>query len=752
MRAPLRPLLAATAVLAACSDRAVAPEPLATESPRVSAPAASDSAVARTVNPGAVPPSITLAVAGPSAFVTGAPLTFTVFISGSGVSPVTGTVDLYDGGCGTGTLLGTLPVPPSPLQFPPVGLNAGSRVVSACFTSTSPDYVDWIGTHQLVVLPATTTLQMRVSSADPSQPFSYGYPIQLDATVLVSSPGQGTPTGTVTLWRGTACGAPATVLAQGAPPQLSTILPLTDAGPVTVTACYPGDADFSAAGPLQLSFTIPPAPTSIAVSVTPAAITKFESAVATATVTSPTGLVPTGTVHFVKSAPCSAPPIATVPLDASGTATATIQGSGVDLGLHDIRACYSPGTPANFAVAVGDAPLTVAAVRIASTPSVTPATQQWSDDVQLSTVLTFEGSSATGGQPVVGDVEFKFSKNTLARIPVNTTTLPLTVTLPAPFRAFITPGSSIQITADFIPGSPEFAAGTQGTATLTVAKEDATLAFDPDAPTEVVPTRDIYLSVRVEETDPEHNPATARPGDVEWGTVSDVLVDLVGQGSGTRYVPRACNKSYSGTGYDSYAVFTCVFITPTAGFTPDVYVATATLNSPFFQGQVDDILLIRDPNSGLASGAGRVTLGGDRVTFGFHYSLAKGQKSPRGSLIATRSLAGGGSCRLRSSQMNLPAVSWDAAQTLGTVTLGGRGIYSCVDASGNTIASQGNLTITAYGEDRGNPGTAGDRFWLTNSGAGTIGGIPNALKMPTPGSANALLLTAGNILAPKPQK
>jgi hypothetical protein len=60
-------------------------------------------------------------------------------------------------------------------------------------------------------------------------------------------------------------------------------------------------------------------------------------------------------------------------------------------------------------------------------------------------------------------------------------------------------------------------------------------------------------------------------------------------------------------------------------------------------------------------------------------------------------LPGAGVCRVKSNQLNSPAVNGNVA------TLGGKGNYSCVIGNVTTI-SQGNLNIIAVAEDWGTSG------------------------------------------------
>jgi hypothetical protein len=118
---------------------------------------------------------------------------------------------------------------------------------------------------------------------------------------------------------------------------------------------------------------------------------------------------------------------------------------------------------------------------------------------------------------------------------------------------------------------------------------------------------------------------------------------------------------------------------------------------------------------------------------------------PRSGFVVVRHLADGGVCRLKSNnQMNAPAVNDNK------VTLSGKGNYTCSDAFGNTTASQGNITISAYAEDNDTSGIDQDKFWVSN--AAVVAPNPNNLQMTGPAGTYALTLTGGNVQVPQPQR
>jgi hypothetical protein len=226
------------------------------------------------------------------------------------------------------------------------------------------------------------------------------------------------------------------------------------------------------------------------------------------------------------------------------------------------------------------------------------------------------------------------------------------------------------------------------------------------------------------------------PGDIT--KVTSITAKLTGISSTGNYTGECELGSATGTGYRTIP-FTCTFTGP---FTVDAYTLTISIttgNMYYQAADYEDALSVWDPNAGFATGGGTFFFGGDRVSFGFSYTLTKGKTAPRSGFVVIRHLAGGGVCRVKSNnQMNAPAVNGN------TATLSGKGNYVCIDAAGATTASAGNISIAAYAEDNATSGIGYDKFWVTNA-AGSM------LQMPGPAGANAAVLTGGNVQVPQPQ-
>jgi uncharacterized repeat protein (TIGR01451 family) len=408
-------------------------------------------------------------------------------------------------------------------------------------------------------------------------------------------------------------------------------------------------------------------------------------------------------------------------------------------------------------------PTTIDPAATTTSIAISPTSQQYSDKVDFTATIT---PAQVLSEILTGTVQFKVAGSNVGAAQAIT----CDVSLPAPdnectatYTYQVSSAASpptLAVSAVFTSTNANFAgSSTTASATLTVTKEDASGAFDSSNPDQVLSTATTFdLKVTFRETSPEKNAEVERgEGTVNPTTMPAITMRLTGQGTNTSYTGdcSAVSPVYGGAGYDGTATFTCRF--GGGPFTPDIYVIQSQLTGNHFTGAAEDLLALWDPNAGFATGGGKFLLDGDRVNFGFSYTVTKGRTTPRGGLVVIRHLASGGVCRLKSNALDLPAVGTIPGTTYGYVTLNGRGTYSCVDAFGVAIpnAGQGNLDITAYAEDRATSGAGYDRFWVTSSAPALMGPAGstqhmNTLKMAGPGNdpARNKVVTGGNIQIP----
>jgi large repetitive protein len=291
------------------------------------------SVLTQTVNPGATSALVTSTV-NPS--VSGQSVSYiaavTALAPASGVP--TGTVSFLDGattigGCTAQPLVGG--VASCSVAYP----GAGSHAITAVYGG-DPDFTASSSpVLTQTVNPASTSTSL-ASSVNPS---ATGQPVTITATVSVTAPGSGTPTGTVAFLDGgatvTGCGAQLVTVA-GAATCATTFIAV---GADTITAIYSGDADFNGSTSAVLTQVVNQGATAtlISSSVNPSVSGEATTYTAAMIAVAPAAGIPTGSVEFLDGASpiagCVAQPLV------AGIASCAVTYPGV--GSHAITAIYS---------------------------------------------------------------------------------------------------------------------------------------------------------------------------------------------------------------------------------------------------------------------------------------------------------------------------------------------------------------------------------------------------------------------------
>ena len=279
----------------------------------------------------------------------------------------TGSVAFLDGastisGCGAQPLVAGMAS--CKVTYAGVGAHAITAVYSGdpnFMSSTSPILTQTVN-------PATTATSLG-SSLNPSVT---GQPVTITATVNVTAPGSGSPTGTVAFLDG---GVPVAGCAAQAVAGAGTATCATSfdtAGASTITAIYSGDSNFTGSTSSVFTQTINQGATAavIASSANPSAAGEGVSYTATVSAVAPASGTPTGTVTFLDGA-SAIPGCATQALIA-GIASCSV--TYAVAGSHEITAVYS-GDP-NFAASTS-APLNQHVVLAESATTVTSPASIW---------------------------------------------------------------------------------------------------------------------------------------------------------------------------------------------------------------------------------------------------------------------------------------------------------------------------------------------------------------------------------------
>ncbi len=302
---------------------------------------------ALTVTVGEAPTTTTLTVTpqgtspdGPGTSVFGQPVTLSAHVVPTeyGIGP-TGTVTFSDGSTQIGSPVtlsnGVASLTTSSLPVAEANLSA-TYSGDDNFSSSSP-----ASATALDVMGAPTSTQLTMPTAGSSGP--YGANVDLSATVSVTSPGAGAPTGTVTFYNGTTVIGTGT-LSGGVATTSVASLPVSSN---SLSATYvPSGDDFLASSSTKVGYTVNKAATTTTLTaLTPSsAFGTSVSLSAQVAVTSPgsgtAASAPTGTVTFLDGTSV----IATAGLPASGLVSVTV--SGFQAGAHSLTASY--GGDGNF--------------------------------------------------------------------------------------------------------------------------------------------------------------------------------------------------------------------------------------------------------------------------------------------------------------------------------------------------------------------------------------------------------------------
>ena len=184
-------------------------------------------------------------------------------------------------------------------QFNPVAVGNFSATFTEANITPSLPYVPSIvlgGTG--AILTATSSQTVITSPATGNPQYSVAFTVKTTVTPAQcnSSAPSCIPTGTVQFFVGTtAVGVPVALDGTGA---ASTSIGGQNVGTLTVTAVYSGDIFYANSTAPALSVTVTTGSTSTSVSLSAASLPQFQPLTITATVSSATGGIPTGTVTF----------------------------------------------------------------------------------------------------------------------------------------------------------------------------------------------------------------------------------------------------------------------------------------------------------------------------------------------------------------------------------------------------------------------------------------------------------------------
>ena len=249
--------------------------------------AGSTAGVSETVNQASTTTALTVDN-NPAVYGQQVTLTATIGVSTPGAGTPTGSVTFYDGT----TALGTANLVGNQATLPVTTLATASHKLTAQYTGDG----NFTGSTSPVVSETVNQASTTTALAVDNNPAVYGQQVTLTATIGVSTPGAGTPTGSVTFYDGSTALGTANLVGNQATLPVTTLA----TGSHNLTAQYTGDGNFTGSTSPVVSETVNQASTTTALSVdnNPAVYGQQVTLTATIGVTTPGAGTPTGSVTF----------------------------------------------------------------------------------------------------------------------------------------------------------------------------------------------------------------------------------------------------------------------------------------------------------------------------------------------------------------------------------------------------------------------------------------------------------------------
>ncbi|HSK72561.1 MAG TPA: post-COAP-1 domain-containing protein, partial [Pyrinomonadaceae bacterium] len=289
--------------------------------------------------------------------------------------------------------------------------------------------------------------------------------------------------------------------------------------------------------------------------------------------------------------------------------------------------------------------------KVATTTSVAASAGQYSDQTTLSATI-----GADCPDPV-GSLEFKVNGVSVGTVAVNGTGIYST-----PYTITNAPGNHT-ISANFV-SSNHYYQNSSGSNTLTVSKEDASVAFPNSNP----------FSVKVSTAGGTAGPITicadiTEVADGSAGNISNATASFSFSPVSGGSSPTPSATTYSGGGVGG-TLRACTMV---SNVRVDVYDVTVTVNG-YYTGTGSTVLAVFDPSLGFVTGGGTVLNNGNVATFGINIKYLKNGK-PQGSLLYIERRPGG-EIKIKSNALDSLSIVNNMAIILTKATLNGIGNHN----------------------------------------------------------------------------
>ncbi len=286
------------------------------------------------------------------------------------------------------------------------------------------------------------------------------------------------------------------------------------------------------------------------------------------------------------------------------------------------------------------------------------------------------------------------------------------------------------------------------TTSLAITREDAEMTFASDD-TSVNPTAvqvgapsgnsgTFSFEIRITQAD------DSWPGDIGLINPANVSISLdpVGPGSPITQTGSSISTDPSGTRIVTFN-FNDIPV--------NTYGVTATLRNDYFAGDpIDTVLTVYDPSLGFTTGGGFFywpntadpvnDYPGDKTNFGYSMQYDKKGVNLKGGLILIRHHQNGDIYRIKSNALDAGSLALGTTDLpMGWATFSGKCTFTSILS--DLATTFGNIQFNVYVEDRNEPGTLADRFWIQ------VTGYPE-LCLTAPPADNGISISGGNIMVP----
>jgi hypothetical protein len=247
---------------------------------------------------------------------------------------------------------------------------------------------------------------------------------------------------------------------------------------------------------------------------------------------------------------------------------------------------------------------------------------QYSDESTLSATLLDNGVGGLNGTALAGKtIDFYFNN---VKVGSGTTD----ATGKASYDHTIGNGANTYPVEARYAGDNGYDGSTSGVTTFTVNRENAEGSTIANTGAAQIGAKSFTVTVGIKEARLS-NGNEPDPNDGQFaGSIANVssLAAVASPVSGGGNVAGSCTAgSVSGSGYGAVKSFSCTFGDGVTQLPVDVYTLTFTVGGNYYTGSYEDVFSIWDPGAGFATGGGSFMLDGDRVSFGFSFTMTKGK-------------------------------------------------------------------------------------------------------------------------------